>query len=159
VTTILGNFTTADELLELIRRRKREVKLTNAAFEHICGFAIGQVDKYLGPAREKTPSLYMIGIMMDALGLSATLWIDATKVERFGKAWGRHGSRKAILARQPNGRISKAAIDRARPLVRSEDARRANKARWGKTTPEQRLKVGRWLVEQRKKMKNERPRT
>ncbi len=157
--TTIGNFATPDELLDMIRRRQREVRLSNAAFEHICGFSAGQVDKYLGPAREKSPSLYMIGVMMDALGLSATLWIDATKAERFGKAWGRFGSRKADIVRRPNGRISNAAIARARPFVLSQASQKANAARWGKTTPEQRLKVGRWLVNQRKKMKNERPRT
>src|SRR5258706_2651265 len=156
----LGNFATPDELLDMIRRRQHDVGLSNAGLEHICGLAAGQVDKYLGPTRCKSPTLYTLGLMMDAVGVSATLWIDATKAERMGKAWRSFGKGKAAgVARTLNGRISKLAVKRSRPLVLREASQKANAARWGKTTPAQRLKVGRWLVKQRKKMKNERPRT
>jgi hypothetical protein len=75
----IGDAATPDEILDLIRRRQHDIGLSNAGLEHICGLAAGQVDKYLGPTRNKSPTLYILGLMMDAVGVSATLWIDASR--------------------------------------------------------------------------------
>jgi hypothetical protein len=145
----IGDAATPDEILDLIRRRQHDIGLSNAGLEHICGLAAGQVDKYLGPTRNKSPTLYILGLMMDAVGVSATLWIDAVKQERFGKLWERFGRQGSRSARPENGRISKLAIKRARPLVLKEAATKAANARWEKSTPKQRKMVGKYLAKHR----------
>jgi len=151
----IGSAATPDELLDLVRRRQIELGLSNASLEDICLFAAGQIDKYLGPTRSPrwSPKLETLSTMLDALGLSVTLWIDATKVERFRKARGRQGRRMANYARPENGRISKALMKRAGPSVAREMGRKGAEARWKKSTPKQRKMVGKYLAAARKRAK------
>ncbi len=146
---IIGDFATPDELLDLIRRRQLDLELSNAELEQICGFVIGQVDKYLGPTRAKSPNLHSLHLMMDALGVSGALWIDAAKMERFSKVRSRSGKRMAQYANTENGRISKLAIKRARPVVIKEMGRKGGEAYAKKLTPTQRKQVGKYLAKHR----------
>jgi hypothetical protein len=91
--------------------------------------------------------------MLDALGLSVTLWIDATKVERFRKVRGASGKRMAQYANDKNGRISKLAIKRAAPVVAREMGRKGGLAFSKKLTPAQRKTVGKYLANARKRAK------
>lgn len=148
--TEYGRFADAQELLDLLARRRSELGLSNEKFDRICGFAGGQSDKYLGPTRLKSPTVANLEIMLTALGLSGTLTVDAAKVASSGRLWMREGRRNDESVRPPQ-RVSKALIRRAAPEVRRISASLAAHARWKKTTPAQRIKFGRWLTRQRKR--------
>lgn len=151
----VGSAATPDELLDLIRRRQIELGLSNEMLEEVCGFSVGQIDKYLGPTRSPrwSPKLETLSTMLDALGLSVTLWIDATKVERFRKVRGSQGRRMANYARPQNGRISKALLKRAAPSVAREMGKKGGEAFSKKLTPAQRKMVGKYLANARKRAK------
>jgi hypothetical protein len=95
--------------------------------------------KGMGPAT--------FGALLDALGLSGTLYVDPAKVARMGRRWQR---RREAGVREP-ARLAKAAIARARPLVMAEPARRGGKARWAGATDEQRRVAVRQLAEARQR--------
>jgi hypothetical protein len=52
-----GLLRTPDDVLTALRARQNELGLSNEALEHAAGFCGGTVNKYLGPAREKCPTL------------------------------------------------------------------------------------------------------
>lgn len=142
--TPLGTFTDYHGLLDLLRQRKAELGLSDAALENLCLMAKGQISKYLGPAQEKAPNAFLLMTVVDALGLSGTLYADPTKVAALSGAWGREGRRDDARVR-PNGRVSKAMVKRVRPMVLSQAAQKAARARWDKTTPEQRKQISAYL--------------
>src|ERR1700719_4452384 len=95
----LGVFADPDGLVTLLRVRQVEIGLSNEGLERLCGFAAGQIDKYLGPSREKAPGAFVLATLMDALGVSGALYVDPAKVARLSKAWAREGRRSASSVR------------------------------------------------------------
>jgi hypothetical protein len=131
-----GMFTSAHELLDRLRARQVEIGISNQNLDALCGFAAGQIDKYLGPSRSRSnPGIEAVICMMDALGLSADLHVDAQKVARMRERW--DARRKAAVRAQPS-RISREMVKRARPLVLNELRSKGGKARWADITAEQR---------------------
>jgi hypothetical protein len=129
-----GTFTSAHELLDRLRARQAELGLSNEALEEICEFAPRELDKYLGPARTKFPGLLKVCLMMDALGLSGTLYVDARKVERAAKEWREQGRRRQAAIRSDNPRVSQAMVRRAAPAVAAQMGRKGGERRWLGTT-------------------------
>src|ERR1700719_2186727 len=108
----LGTFADPDGLVTLLRARQVEFGLSNEGLERLCGFAGGQVDKYLAPAREKAPGAFVLATLMDALGVSGALYVDPAKVARLSKAWAREGRRSASSVRVETPRVSKRSVRR-----------------------------------------------
>jgi hypothetical protein len=133
---ILGTFTGEATLIELLRKRQLDLGLSNEGLEHVCGFAGGAVDKYLGPSRTKAPTAAPLARLMDGLGLRGQLVVDAARTAQVTRA----GKRQARRA-HPSNRISKVALKKARPVVLGELARTAAAAGWKRTTPEARAEV------------------
>jgi hypothetical protein len=145
----LGVFADPDGLVTLLRARQVEIGLSNEGLERLCGFAAGQIDKYLGPSREKAPGAFVLATLMDALGVSGALYVDPTKVARLSKAWAREGRRSASSVRVETPRVSKRAVKRVMQhlgkkgmtsvaTVATEAGRKGGKSRWANSTPEQR---------------------
>lgn len=149
----LGVFADPDGLVTLLRARQVEIGLSNEGLERLCGFAAGQVDKYLGPSREKAPGAFVLATLMDALGVSGALYVDPAKVARLSKAWAREGRRSSSSVRVETPRVSKRLVKRVMldfgrkrmasvPAgARTELARKAAQSRWAKTTEEERSQV------------------
>jgi hypothetical protein len=123
---------TADALLAAIRARQDELGLSNEALEHLGDFAGGVVNKYIGPSREKCPSVLSLYRLLDALGLSVVLRVDPRK-----KAHLTAGRRKESSITD-DGRISQQSLRKLKPLILTEAARKAVQAPWSRATPEQR---------------------
>lgn len=140
-----GTFDGPDAMVTLLRARQVELALSNEALEEICGFARGQVNKYLGPSREKAPGAFVLCTLMDSLGLSGVLYVDPTKVARLSKAWAREGRRRGSNVRGEPSRVSKVIVKRARPEVLRERSRQAALARWKATTREERVQISEYM--------------
>lgn len=149
-------WTSADELLGLLRARQQELGLSNAALEQVCGLSGGQANRWLGPGREKSPTLASLCLILDGLGLSGTLHVDAEKEARVGPLWARAGRRAGEQVRTTTVRVSKIAIARAKSVVMSEAGRRAALARWKNTTKAERRAVNRFLLSHRARTKSQR---
>jgi hypothetical protein len=143
--SVLGAFTDPESLLALLRRRQDDLDLSNAALEHLCGFASGQIDKYLGPTRTKRPTLSTLAILMDGLGLSGVLVVDEAKAVRVQKRWTKRG----VGGRAGSGRVSR--LRRVKAETLTELARRGGNARWAGATDKERRAVGQFLAAQRRR--------
>jgi hypothetical protein len=132
VCDALAMLRTADEILDALAAKKVELQLSNAMVDDLAGLTLGHFDKIAGPARDRLPKLPTLMAVIGALGLAVQLVEDPdTTVAR------RWQKRREDQARG-NGRISKAAIKRVRPILMRELALKAVRARWSKSTPEQR---------------------
>jgi hypothetical protein len=127
----LGTFTDYASFIALLRRRKDSLGLSNEALDELAGFTRGHTDKLLGPAETKGIGRATFEPLLDALGLSGTLYADPAKAERLAGRWER---RQAASIREP-GRIAKAAVARVRPVVLRELAAKGGAARWAGSTP------------------------
>jgi hypothetical protein len=141
-------------LLDALATRREELNVSNQYLEEVGGFTTGQIDKWLGPARAKTPSLPSLFVLMDLLGASFPALVeDPAKMARMSDRW----ERRRMDHVRPTG-VGRLTIRRARPHVLRELAKRAGKARWAGLSPEQRreamkavraAKVGRKRIELR----------
>jgi hypothetical protein len=120
----------ADDVIAALRARQDALSLSNDTVEALAGFCGGTVNKYLGPAREKSPTLQTLALLLGALGVGVVLVEDTKAAELVRSRWTRREERHV----QPNGRVAKTAIARARPIVMSEAARKAATARWAKAS-------------------------
>jgi hypothetical protein len=122
---------TADDVIESLRARKDAIGLSNETLEDICGLTTGHADKVLGPSRVRSPSLALLMALVGALGLAVQL-----------VARSRSQSLAAVAHREcDDHRISKVAVQKARPIVLARAARKAVNARWAKTTRKQRKAI------------------
>lgn len=152
---LIGEFTSPHEMLALIRQRQEQLGLSNEALEEICSLAAGTVNKYLGPTCEKMPNLFTTFLLLNGVGLSGSLHVDADKEAQFGWAWKRQGRRREKAVRPPD-KVSKIAVRRARPVVLSEGARKAALARWKATPPAERRAHCRMMQEAKSLARKER---
>jgi hypothetical protein len=130
----------------LLRQRKDELGLSNMQPDAIAGFCEGYVDKLIGPAGTTGTGPATFGPLLDALGLSGTLYADPAKAARVAGRW----DKRRAGSGHPPPHIAKAAVARVRPVVLAELAARGAAKRWAGATPGQRQAVGRFLVEQRR---------
>jgi hypothetical protein len=120
---------TEAELLDAIESRRAQVGISNAVLDQLCGFAVGYASKCLSPARSKRPTTPTLFAMLDALALSVVLVIDPTKAARISPSW---KPRDASHVR--DRALSAKALERARPVVLAELARKASRPRWAETS-------------------------
>jgi hypothetical protein len=128
----LGTFTSYQEFVALLRQRKDDLGLSNATVDALAGLTDGHTDKVLGPAATKNLGPLTFTALLDALGLSGTLYADPAKAARLSRRWDK---RRANRVRENgSGRIAKAAIARVRPVVLAELAAKGGAARWAGST-------------------------
>ena len=123
---------TTNDVIETLRARKKALGLTNDALDTLAGTVRGHWDKCCGPARHKMPTLVSLMAWIGALGLAIELAEDPdTKVR---SRWERRSEGQV----SENGRISKVALQKARPLVLAELARKGGVSWWANKSPEER---------------------
>jgi hypothetical protein len=145
----IGTFTDYPSLVALLRRRKDELGLSDAALEQLGEFAPGQVNKMLGPSLEKSLGKITLPIMLDCLGLSGVLYVDPRKVERMSPLWADEGKRRDANVREEHTRVSKVTIRRARQAVLNENASKGGRAAWANKSPALRRRLMRALAKKR----------
>jgi hypothetical protein len=112
-------------LLDALEARRVELGLSNRTCELATGLCNGHVTKVLGPSRERSPTLATIDKVMAVLGLSIVLVRDPVKIEAARVRWTPRAASK-VRMRQ----LSPTTIERARPHVLAELARKAARPRW-----------------------------
>lgn len=137
--TEYGRFDGAHDLLDLLAKRKAELGLSNASLDDICDWPGGVTDKYIGPSRTKPIGIFSLFMLLDALALSGTLYVDDGKESKRQKDWATQGKRKECVVR-PAGRISKAMLQQV-ARVRGQWASLAAHARSARLSPERRRQI------------------
>jgi hypothetical protein len=127
VARVLADARLADEaaLLDAVEARRLQVGLSLAALDQLAGLALGHASKCLSPARLKRPSTRTLYALLDALALSIVLVVDGAKASRISPSW-----RQRDQAHVRQCALSPTAIERARPHVLAELARKAARPRW-----------------------------
>jgi hypothetical protein len=125
VPALSGMLQTADDVLAAVRARKDDLNLSDAAVDHLAGYANGRWGKAFGPAREKNPTVVTLMLFADVLGVSFVMVEDPAKVRRMKSRWeGRRG-------RVPDAsKIASSAIRRALPAAIRQLTTAGGKARW-----------------------------
>jgi hypothetical protein len=144
---ILAEARCCAELVDAFRERKEELKLSNEAVEHLLHLCAGHIDKILSQTRGL--SQLSIDGLLSTLGLRLLVATDPEQVQRMRPRWENEGPRDAKQVRQPPARIRKVLMARVRPLVLSEAATRAARARWRGVSPELRSRLMRDLARAR----------
>jgi hypothetical protein len=132
--TPLGTFSDYASFVALLRARKNELGLSDLVLDELAGLAGGYSQKVLGPTQVKGIGPLSFTGLLDALGLSGTLYADPAKVARLSGQW----QRRDRAGVRENHRLGKVAIAKARPIVMAELATMGGKARWKDATPEDR---------------------
>jgi hypothetical protein len=150
MTTIYGEVTCHDQLVDALRARKEHLGLSNAFVDDLIMLAGGHTDKLLGPARKRGLSPFTLDAMLTALALKLVVVQDDEQADRMRARW---GARDARQVRSPvrTATVGPAVIRRARFAVARELGRAGGRARWKGTTPELRRKLMRAVWETRTK--------
>jgi hypothetical protein len=112
-------------LLDAIEAKRNELNLSNAAVEKLANLSDGHCTKVLGPSREKSPTLKTLDALLEVLALSIVLVNDPAKAARVQPLW---VPRSVSKVRQRQ--LSPTTIERARPHVLADLARKAARSRW-----------------------------
>jgi hypothetical protein len=109
-----------DDLITAIRAVKEFLGLSNEAIEDLAGLTRGHWDKVAGRTPVKRMGPMVLNAALGALAIELHVKPDATAAEKMSRRWQR---RREDHVRQCQP-VSQALLDRVRPLVLSELARK-----------------------------------
>jgi hypothetical protein len=115
------------QLLDAIEARRVQIGLALADLDRLSGLALGHASKVLSPARLKRPSTGTLYALLDALALSIVLVVDPAKAARISPSW-----RPRDETHVRDRALSPRALERARPVILAELARKASRPRWAR---------------------------
>jgi hypothetical protein len=134
---VIGEATSHNELIAVMRQRKDALGLSNGWIDDALSLADGHTDKILGPAQERGLTQLTLDGMLSVLALKLVVAEDDTAATRMRPLWERRDHRQV----RPPARIAASLVKRAKPLVMREAAKAAAAARWRRTTPELRRQI------------------
>jgi hypothetical protein len=108
-------------MVEAFRAIKDHIAISNADLDALCNFGAGHVDKLIGPTSVRGFARDSLDGMLWGLCIKGTFTIDMDRVHEMQELWEK---RCAANTRSKPSRISKAILERARPIVLSEVAKK-----------------------------------
>lgn len=141
--------TSYPELVEAFRTIKARLGLSNKWCDDVCGYADGITDKKLGPSQTKSIDPLAFSMFCQIFAVRFVMQIDLAAVRKMEEQW---QGRVEGKVSPPDSVMSKKLLKKAMPLVskeygslggkvrshlltpkhRSDIARKAANARWGK---------------------------
>jgi hypothetical protein len=128
------------ELADALAALKTFRGLSNEEVEHLSGLTQGAVDKMLGPQRVKGVGKNSLPWLLAALAGRLVLIRDFQQEQIMRSRWQRRNSAKVRINAQP---LSISIVERAKPKIFSEYARRSALARLTKIPPAKRSAIAR----------------
>jgi hypothetical protein len=107
---------TNSDVIAAIRARKDELGLADEFFVEKVGMTGGSYSKYFGVIQEKVMSVHLLCNVMAFLGMELSVAVNPHYQPKDCNAWEPRDERKV----HPNRRVSKAAMEMARPLIYRE---------------------------------------
>jgi hypothetical protein len=133
----IGEASSHDELVAVLRERQIALGLSNETLDHIALMTSGHSDKILGPSRQRGLSQLSLDALMGALAVKLIIAEDAEQAARMRSRWEGKDNRQVRLP----SRIAKDLIARVRPAVLTQLASRAATARWARIGKDQRREI------------------
>jgi hypothetical protein len=133
---IVGEATSHDQLVDLLRARQESLQLSNEVLDHLALFTSGHSDKLLGPSRSRGLSQISLDSLLSSLALKLLVVEDEQQAERMRSRWEGRDQRQVRLS---TTRIAKATLRHATPHVVRELGRRGGLNTWRKI-PDSRLR-------------------
>ncbi|WBL82299.1 hypothetical protein I3J27_18375 [Bradyrhizobium xenonodulans] len=114
---IIATIRTQDDLIEAMRTAKEVRNLSFPTIDELGGFTRGHVERVIGPRREKGMSPFMMQMLLSIMAMKLVLVPDPEQEEKVREHW---EGRNTSNVRLEKGRVSKALLDRCRPLIMEE---------------------------------------
>jgi hypothetical protein len=109
-----------DDLVAALVFQKNALGLSHEVLEEICGLTRGHVDKVFGRARNKSIGKWLFGILLEGLALELVPRINPEALKRMKNRYQRRNEKQV----RNQHSISQEAIQKARPIILSEMARK-----------------------------------
>jgi hypothetical protein len=135
---ILGQATSHDQLVDLLRARQVELKLANDLVDHIALLTAGHTDKLLGPSRQRGLSQVTLDALLSCLALKLIVTQDDEQAARMRSRWEGRDQKQVRLS---TTRIAKATLRHATSHVVRALGRKGGQARWCGIGPEARREL------------------
>jgi len=132
---MLGIADCADDLKEIIRRRKNDLKLSNEWIDLHTESVNGNWDKYFGISSQKPLSHAALDRYLQTLGCTIAVFVDPAAEAKMRDLWEKRDGRQL----RPAARFGRALMARAMPAVAKELGRRGGVKTWRKI-PDPRLR-------------------
>lgn len=129
-----------EEMVEYFRARKAELQLSDAFIDHIGGLTPGHTNKILGPSRNKRLGGFTIDIFLEVLACSFIPVSDPDKLRRMEA---RYEGRDETRVHYPEHRVSKQAVERAKPLILRQLASNGGRKRAERLPAKRRSEIAR----------------
>jgi hypothetical protein len=107
-------------LVDALRAAKEYREISHETLEQIAGLCGGFVDKLLGVNQDKKIGPLTLGLLLAALGVRLRLEPDPEQAQRMAHRWDKRNSKQVRVCRT----VSQYALDRCRPVILSEMARK-----------------------------------
>jgi hypothetical protein len=120
-----AKISTEGQLLDALEHRRTLIGLSLVSLDQLSGLAVGHSSKCLSPARIKSPTTRTLFALLDSLAFSVVLIVDPDKAERVSPSWRPRAEAKVRVCA-----LSPIALQRARPIIVAELARRAARPKW-----------------------------
>lgn len=148
VPSLYGSAADPVELVEVLRRRKQELQITDQELDRIAGLTSGHSGKLLGAARVKRFGELSLFLMLGALGLRLAVVIDENASRKFSGQAEQSVQSSRMLARATKGRysvgpLSRKVIHRALVTAGRKAARLGGIARAARLSPARRVQIAR----------------
>jgi hypothetical protein len=137
---IIGKASNTDEIADVLRLRKDQLQLSDAALDALCGFTAGHAGKLLGPTRTRGLARFSLDTLAGALGVSFLVVVDPEKMKLVEK---RHEKRRATAVHIRACRLSKTALSQAQLEIFAALGKKGGTARAKKLTKAQRSRIAR----------------
>lgn len=129
-----------DDLADYIKSRKEELGLSNEFMDAKCVMVPGHTDKVLGPSRKKNMGRQTVDKYFKMLAFQLVPQPDLEREALMRPVWeGREDRNVRLYTR----RMSKDALERAKPLVLRELGRNAGRKRAANLTASERSAIAR----------------
>jgi len=146
-----------EELVDALRTRKNGLQLSNATVDRLAGLTDGHTDKILGPTATKGFSRMTVDLLLQVFAVKLVMVEDVEAAQVMAERWEQRNSSQFRAI--PN-RLSKALLERAKPLVFKDIQRSAGlKSRAGrmsKLSPKRRKQIAKKAIRTRWKRHRER---
>lgn len=112
-----------EDLVEAFRAIKERLGLTNAACDRLANLGEGATDKVLGPTGAKNIGPLTLNAFCWLFAVKFEMRIDLDQVKLMEQYWENSEAPRWFPGEKMNRRVSKAVLDRAKPLVLKESGR------------------------------------
>jgi hypothetical protein len=115
---VLGEARNSDEMLAIWRATRERIGLSNAHCDELANFTLGQTDKCLGPTGTKKFGPLIFTGFNWTFAIKWVAVVDADQLQIVEQYW--KDRQRQVTHVRPTSRISKALLERARPIVLKE---------------------------------------